>query len=209
MRTVQRRPFLALLGTGLLGGCTAADLISRTPPRIFSLDAARALDEDLPKVDAILLIETPTALAGLNSARIALRPEPSTLDFYADALWVEVVPVMTQQLIGETLGFSRKIQIVGPADAIGGQRPTHSLNAYVLDFEAVYDEGTRRPPLVDLRFAFRLLALPRREQTAATELRERERAGGTSLDEVIAAFDRAADRLLAGLAAWTLKSLAG
>ncbi|MCB1884195.1 MAG: membrane integrity-associated transporter subunit PqiC [Geminicoccaceae bacterium] len=209
MTVLPRRPFLALLGTApLAAGCAATGLIARTPPRIFRLDAARALDEGLPKVDAVLLIETPTAVAGLNSARVALKPEPSTLDFYADALWVDVVPVMVQQLVGETLAFSDKVGIVGPADATGGQRPTHALNTYVLDFQAVYDEGTSSPPLVDLHLGLRLLAFPRREQVALTELRERERAGGTSLDEVIAAFDRAADHLLAELASWVLRSLA-
>ena len=58
-----------------------------------------------------LSVEVPTATAGLNSARIALRPTPTTLEYYAGASWIDV-PVMVQNL-SESLDNTGKVDVLG------------------------------------------------------------------------------------------------
>ena len=204
----DRRAALALFGAAALTGCAATGrLIRPTPPRIYRLSPTEALEKGLPSVEGTLLIETPSAAPGLNTTRIALRPQPSALDFYANALWVAVVPVMVGDLIAETLTLSNKVNVVTPGQVTGGLRPNHSLNLNVLAFEAVYDRGTDAAPLVTLRVAGRLLRLPRREQAAFSTFQEVARSGGTAMPAIVAAFDAAADRLLADIAAWSLREL--
>ena len=204
----DRRAALLVLGAGTLAGCAVTrDLIRPTPPQIYRLSPTEALEEGLPPVAGTLLVETPTAVAGLNTARIALRPEPSKLDFYANALWVTVLPVMFGNLVAETLGLSGRIEVTTP-DYTSGVRPDYSLNLAIIAFEAVYDGGTDVPPLVTLRVGARLLRLPKRAPIAGSVFKEVARSDGTAMPAIVAAFDAAADRLLADVAAWSLRQLA-
>ena len=67
----------------------------------------------------------PTATAGLNSARIALRPTPTTLEYYARASWIDVVPVMVQNLLAESFDNAGKIDVLGRG-VVGSARNTRS-----------------------------------------------------------------------------------
>ena len=83
--------------------CSAAapplQFATAEPPRLYDLTPKSTFADDLPTVPGRLSVEVPTATAGLNSARIALRPTPTTLEYYAGASWIDVVPVMVQILL--------------------------------------------------------------------------------------------------------------
>jgi cholesterol transport system auxiliary component len=104
---------LGLLACLALGGCAAALGLARAePPRLYELTPTSTF-ADLPHLDARLSVEVPTATAGLNVARLALRPTPSTLEYYARASWIDVVPVMVQHLLLESLENAGRLDVVG------------------------------------------------------------------------------------------------
>ena len=108
--TLDRRNTLLFLGLTAgqgLTGCAALNIATRQPPRLFALSPKTTFEEGLPRSDAVVMVEAPSATAGLNTARIALKPEPTLLEYYAAALWIDVVPVMVQNLVVESLDASR------------------------------------------------------------------------------------------------------
>jgi cholesterol transport system auxiliary component len=207
---LPRRRLLPAFGLLLgLGGCAALELAgglaSRQPPRLYQLSKARDLDGNLPRSRASLSVEVPSATAGLNTARIALRPTHTTLEYFADASWIDVAPVMVQQLLIESLESSGRAEVLGRE--LVGVRTDFALLTDIRDFQAEYDLE-REPPQVRVRVAARLVQLPRRTSVASTTAERVVRAPGRSMAEVVAAFDLALRGVLEELTAWTIRRLA-
>lgn len=196
--------WLAVLALFVLTGCAALQLASRQPPRLFQLTPKSTFDGELPEIDARLILEVPTATAGLNTARIALRPTPTTLEYYAGATWIDVLPVMVQQLIAESLDNTNRIDVIG-RDVIG-VRADYALLTHLREFQAEY-QGDTRPPEIRIRIQARIVRLPRRTSLASTSIEEVVEVPGTSLDQIVQAFDLAFGRAVKRLVDWTLLRL--
>lgn len=186
--------------------CTPFTLTRREPATLHRLTPLTTVPDNLPVLDRRLLIEPPTAASGLNTARIPLRPEPTLLDYFANAQFVEVVPIMVQSLVRESLDATGALDVLGP-DATG-LRPDYVLRLHIQDFQAEYDQGVTRPPLIDIRMQLRLLGLPRRESLATARGRQTVRADGTAVETVILAFDQAMGLVLRRIVTWTIDEIA-
>ncbi|MGH6901034.1 MAG: ABC-type transport auxiliary lipoprotein family protein, partial [Geminicoccaceae bacterium] len=179
-------------------------LAAPAPPRLYELTPKSTFADDLPTVSSRLNVEVPTATAGLNSARIALRPTPTTLEYYAGASWIDVVPVMVHNLILESLDNTGKIDVLGRG--VVGVRADLALMIHVREFQAEY-EGAG-PPEVRVRLQARLIRLPRRTSLAATSEEFVVRAGNTSVPAIVIAFDEAFGKALKRIVEWTLRQAA-
>ena len=189
-----------------LGGCAAVSLATRQPPELYALTPKTTFPADLPDLDrAVLRIETPTAAAGLNTTRIALKPTPTRLQYYAGATWIEVLPVMAQNLVIESFESTGSVEALGPS-ATGGQADW-ALRIYIRELQAEYDD-TDAPPLVRARLQARLLRMPRREEAAFANFATEEPASSTRLDDVVLAMDAALGATMKNLVEWTLRRLA-
>jgi len=189
-----------------LGGCAAVSLATRQPPELYALTPKTTFPADLPDLDrAVLRIETPTAAAGLNTTRIALKPTPTRLQYYAGATWIEVLPVMAQNLVIESFESTGSVEALGPS-ATGGQADW-ALRIYIREFQAEYDD-TDAPPLVRARLQARLLRMPRREEAAFANFATEEPASSTRLDDVVLAMDAALGATVKNLVEWTLGRIA-
>ena len=156
---------LALAACLGLGACAAAlELARPDPPRFYDLTPKSTFADDLPEVDARLSVEVPTATAGLNTAQIALRPTATTLEYYAGARWIDVVPVMVQTLLLESLDNAARLDVIGRE--VVGVRADYALLTHIREFQAEY--GEIGPPRVRVRLQARLVLLPRRTSIAAT-----------------------------------------
>jgi cholesterol transport system auxiliary component len=192
---------LALAGCTVLGACAAAlQLATADPPRLYELTPKSTFVGNLPMVPGRLSVEVPTATAGLNSARIALRPTPTTLEYYAGASWIDVVPVMVQNLLLESLDNTGKVDVLGRE--VVGVRADFALLTHVREFQAEYD--TAGAPLVRVRLQARLIRLPRRTSVAATSEEFVVRASNTSLPAIVDAFDEASGKALKRIVEWTV-----
>ncbi|MCB2053326.1 MAG: membrane integrity-associated transporter subunit PqiC [Geminicoccaceae bacterium] len=207
--TLDRRNTLLFLGLTAgqgLTGCAALNIATRQPPRLFALSPKTTFEEGLPRSDAVVMVEAPSATAGLNTARIALKPEPTLLEYYAAALWIDVVPVMVQNLVVESLDASRAVEAVSPAEAVG-IRPDYGLRIHIREFQAEYDQGTDKPPLVNVRLQGRLLEMPRRRSIDTVSVQQMLRASGTSVDSVVLAYDESLGKALKRLVEWTARTI--
>jgi len=198
---------LPVLSAGLgLAACTPFALTRREPATLHRLTPLTTVPDNLPVLDRRLLIEPPTAASGLNTARIPLRPDPTLLDYFANAQFVEVVPIMVQSLVRESLDATGSLDVLGP-DATG-LRPDYVLRLHIQDFQAEYDRGLNQPPLINIRMQLRLLGLPRRESLATGRGQQTLRADGTALDTVIQGFDQAMGLVLRRIVTWTIEEIA-
>jgi cholesterol transport system auxiliary component len=194
------RRTLAVSGCLLLGACAALQLATADPPRLYDLTPKSTFADGLPTVPGRVSVEVPTATAGLNSARIALRPTPTTLEYYAGARWVDVVPVMIQNLLLESLDNTGRIDVLGRE--VVGVRADLALLTHVREFQAEYD--TPGAPLVRVRLQARLIRLPRRLSVAATSEEFTVRASSTSLPAIVEAFDEAFGKALKRIVEWAV-----
>ena len=199
------RRLAALAGCMVLCACAAAlQLATADPPRLYELTPKSTFADDLPQVPGRLSVEVPTATAGLNSARIALRPTPTTLEYYAGASWIDVVPVMVQNLVLESLDNTGRIDVIGRE--VVGVRADLALLTHVREFQAEYDSAGA--PLMRVRLQARLVRLPRRTSVAATSEEFVVRARNTSLPAIVEAFDEAFGKALKRIVEWTVMEAA-
>jgi cholesterol transport system auxiliary component len=189
----------------LLGACAAAlDLATPEPPRLYSLTPKSTFAEDLPQVGARVTVEVPTATAGLNTARIALRPTPTTLDYYARASWIDVMPVMVQALLIESLDNAGGIDVLGRE--VVGVRADYALLTHVREFQAEYRGND--PPWIRVRLQSRLVRLPRRTSIRATSEEFQIQAADNSMEAIVAAFDEAFGKAIKRIVEWAVREAA-
>ena len=206
MIRIVRPMLLLLLFSFTLVSCAAVDLAMREPPKIYALTPKTTFDISLPSLELKLLVEPPSAKAGLNNSRIALHPNATSLNHYANALWVDVVPIMVQTLMIESLDASEKLDALG-IDSLG-ERPDYVMRIHIREFQAEYDDGIENPPIVNVRLQARLLTLPERDAIATHSAQQLTRSQGTSVDEVVLAFDEALGKVLKRVVHWAVETLA-
>ena len=180
------------------------DLVSGEPPRLFDLTPKSTFDDDLPTVKSRITIDVPTAAAGLNTARIAVKPTPTQFEYYARAQWVDVVPVMTQTLLLESFDNSDKIDVLGRGAY--GLRADYGLIVNIREFQAEYQNETA-PPDVKVALQIRLVEMPRRKTIASTAVTGLATAKSRKMTDIVIAFDDAFGRATKDLVSWTLRRI--
>jgi len=203
---VARRTLLGLAALLPLTACSASRILGDgTPPRLFTLTPADEFTAGLPRVDWQLLVETPLASTGIDTARIALGADRNQLTYFADANWVDTAPEMIQLLLIESFENTNRIVAVGREAT--GLRSDYVLKSDLRDFQAEYNGG--RPgesaPEAHVRLAAKLVRMPRRNIVASDEFEARVKAASPRLVDVIAAFDAALDAAMRRTVEWTLR----
>jgi cholesterol transport system auxiliary component len=207
----QRRAFpgprvRALLSTAVIFGLVAACGIIPTPrpaPQLYNLSPKSTFKSDLPAVDWQLGIETPTAPAGLSSARIAVTRKPLTLEYYAGAQWVDDAPAMVQRLLIES--FENSGRIVGVGRLAVALRSDFILQPELREFQAEYSDGAATPK-VRVRINVKLIKMPDRRIIASDTFERILEAPDNRMPVIVKTFDRALGKVMRDLVVWTLQT---
>ena len=155
---------------------------------LYTLTAVRRFGQALPKVDWQLVVGTPVASADLNTTRIALTRAPGVVEYFAKGAWADNAPILLQTKLIESFEASGSIVAVGRDAA--GLRPDFVLQSELRDFQADYADG--EVPTAHLRLAAKLVRMPDRRIVTTITSEQRVAAEGPSLNQIVAAFDRAA-----------------
>lgn len=205
---IGRRGFLAgPVLASLLGGCAALQALNRDPPRIYRITSKSTFDRPPPRSGKVVLVEVPTAAAGLNTTRIALRPELTALDYFGNSLWVEVVPLMVQRVLIDSLDQSRAADATSTAEA--PEDADYALHTNILAFQADYDDGLNRPPIANVRIVVDLMRLPTRKRSSRVDFQEKVRAQSTAIPSIVEAIDAAMGKVLSRIVRWTAEQISG
>ena len=183
---MRRRRFL-VSSVLLLAGCNILPKVQE-PTTLYTLTPKTTYPPDLPTVNWQLVVELPTAAAGIDSSRIALSHDPFTLEYYAKAAWTDNAPGMIQSLLVESFERTGKIIAVGPESA--GLRPDFILKTDLREFQAIYN-GDDPIPTVVVRMSAKLVAMPQRKIVRAITSEKKVKAAGSKFEDVLSAFDDA------------------
>ncbi|MDP9196182.1 MAG: ABC-type transport auxiliary lipoprotein family protein, partial [Pseudomonadota bacterium] len=103
MRYKKNHLLLSLALALVLTSCVSLGLGGKGgESRIYTLNADKTRAEDLPPAPWQLLVEPVTADASLDTARVALKTSPFSVDYFADVLWADDAPKMLQRLLVES-----------------------------------------------------------------------------------------------------------
>ena len=187
---------LALAGcSGLFGGDQPTQLYRVTPVHVFP--------PDLPNLPAQLLIDVPTAPAGLDTARIALSRSAVSIEYFADSEWTDRVPLLVQTDLLQSFENSRGIKAIERQSA--GLRADFVLKTEIRHFEAVYNSG-EGAPLVWVAMVIRLVNPTSGDIIAQNTFERRERAAENRIPSIVAALDQALDGVVEDIVAWTARN---
>jgi len=196
----MRRREIVLGGLALLAGCNILPKV-QDPTTLYTLTPKNTFPPDLPNVTWQLVVELPTAAAGIDSSRIALSHDPFTLEYYAKAAWTDNAPGMVQTLLIESFERTGKIVAVGPESA--GLKPDYILKTDLREFQANYRGGDPLPT-VAVRVSAKLVAMPQRRIVRAIDSDKSVKATGPKFEDVLAAFDDALGHVLKDIVVYTL-----
>lgn len=198
-----RRALCAALLCLPFAACTVLPGADGPPPRLFVLSPKSTYDPNMPRTEWQIGIEVPLAEAGLNTARIALRHSPLSLDYFERANWIDSAPRMVQTLIVESFENSGKTFAVARASV--GLRSDFVVVSELREFQAEY-EGTPNPT-VRVRLNIKLVKMPQRVIVGAINVERQAPAAGGRLEDVVLAFDDALGKVLRQTVDWTLRTL--
>ena len=186
----------------VLAGCSGNILpgAGNDPPKLYVLTPKNTFSNKLPKVDWQLTVAFPIADTALNTARIALRHSPISLEYYARANWVDTAPQMIQTLLVESYENTGKIVSIGRQSVT--LRADYSLLTDLREFQAEYmGDG---PPRVRVRLNAKLVRMPQRTILATETFEFIEAAASSDLETVVGAFDMALGKTLKRIVEWSL-----
>jgi cholesterol transport system auxiliary component len=187
-----------------LTGCSVLE-IPGAPPDLYNITPKSTFSGDLPTVNHQLIIEEPIAAGGLDTNRIALRPHPTKLQFFAGSRWTERAPKMLQTLLIESFENTNRIVSVGRQSI--GLRSDYTLKTELREFQAETDDQTGATT-IRVRINAKLVQQPKRiivGSQSFEHLVEVDSAGGMSA--IVVAFDTATGRVIKKLVEWTIMTM--
>jgi len=199
MNRLPRRLVLA----GLLLTPAACSLLPQggTPPKLYSLTPAGDFPPG-PRVTWQLLVEPSVSPGALDTERIALSRSPITIDYFADAAWVDRAPLMLQSLLVQSFENSGRISAVARESL--SLRADYVLLVEVRHFEADYGAGD--PPAARLQLGAKLIRMPDRSIAAQRLFDAKAPAAANQMPGIIDAFNAAFHEAARQIVEWALSA---
>jgi cholesterol transport system auxiliary component len=192
-------PSLAIAVALLAAGC--GGIFSDTPRRpLYQLKPAVTFSAPMRPIAAQLLVAVPNAPTGLDTNRVALSRSAMSLDYYADAEWSDSAPVIVQSALIDAFEKSRAFPSVGRDSA--GLRADFILETDLRDFTAVYDSPNARPRIM-VALTLKLIKIPDRKIVAQHTVTRQQPAAGTTIPDIIQAFNAALSGAVEEAVRWT------
>lgn len=187
-----------------LAGCSL--LFPEPAPQLYRLTPRMNDARMASTVRKQLVIVVPVAPQSLDTDRIALTRNRTTLAYFADSTWTDRVPVLMQGLLVEAFENSGRIVAVGRNSS--ALTPDYLLETELREFQARYAEPNEQQPTVVVRMVVKLVKMPDRQIIDSTLAAEQASAARNNVDSIVDAFDTAVGRVLNQIVEWTLRVMA-
>jgi cholesterol transport system auxiliary component len=169
---------------------------------MYELEPPTEFPSELSRVPWSLVIGRPSAIGALDSANIAVRPEPLRIEYYADGRWTTRAPDMLHNYIITAFQNANLMKSVGSAAALDAG---YLLETDLMRFETVYPPSSDMPE-IHVRLYATLLTLPGASVVAVRHFEAKVTPVSAALPNVIEAFDAAAAQVVQDLLRWALTS---
>jgi ABC-type uncharacterized transport system auxiliary subunit len=193
-----------------LAACTGSLFKNKArPPTMYLLSATpRAPAADPPGAAATVPIDLavlkPHVRAGLDTDRIAALYPDRRMDYFADVRWTGALDEVLQDLAVREIRSNAGLHNVSPDLSVFAS--TYWLEIEVLDFQAEYS-AANAAPTVHVHFLARIGNAGDRHVLARFEPDIREAAADNRMSAIVDAYNRAADKALADIAAGAAQAL--
>ena len=185
-----------------LTGC--ASLLGLGPaPHLYRVTLKSTYPVNLPHLSGQLLVDVPSAPAGLDTARIALSRSAVSIDYFADSEWIDRVPLMVQTALLDSFENSKAITAIDRESI--GLRADLILRTDIRHFEALYD-SREGPPEVWIAISARLVEPSGRDVVAHASFERRKQAQGSDIPQIVLAFDEALGGVMEEIVLWTVRN---
>ena len=197
-------PLAAIL---LLAGCTGlATLSDVTAPRdLYDLTPKSSFESGLPSVSAQLVVEEPTAAGGLNTDRIAVKPNPYEVQYFADSRWVDRAPLLVQTLLVESFENTGRVTSVG-RQAIG-LTSDYTVLTDLREFQARLGPRGADDLVAQVQLNMKIVKEPLGLIIASESFGAEARADSAAMLDVVEAFDEALGRSMKGAVEWAVRRI--
>ncbi|MEI2383836.1 ABC-type transport auxiliary lipoprotein family protein [Breoghania sp. JC706] len=181
----------AVSGCAALGGGPA-------PRDIYTLSAPREFGATSRHSKAQILVAAPHTVAALDTDNIAVVSNDISMSYFGGAAWSDRVPRLLQSKMIEAFQNSGGVRAAG--------RPGEGL---LIDYQIATDirafqlavDGAR---VARVEFAANIINDRNGKVLASRTFRAEERAASDTVEDAVAAIDRATDKCLVDLVNWTL-----
>ena len=199
-RTLYVSGLVPLLFVGLLTGCSALPL--KRPAQIYllptqSASASAEVESELAPLPLSLRVNRPVTGGVLASRKIAVLPEGSRIEVYADSLWNTPPALMLRDRLLETL--AQHGMFFALSSDTSALYADYALDSDLRAFQSVYREGA---PVATVTLDVRLVHVASRKIVGSRQFGVVEPADGKTVEDVVAALGRATDRLTADVSLW-------
>ena len=194
------RTLLALLPLLVLSACVSIGGGEQDAITVYAPEVRTAADSAWPQASWALVIAKPTAPRTLDSPRIAVRTSPNEMEVYRGVSWALPAPDMLQGEVLRALEDSGRIPAIARSDA--GIRSNYRLLMDLRRFESDY--AGQSVPSASVEVSVLLLSTQDQRVAASHVFQHRQSATGTSVPEVVAAFEQAMAVVVRDIAGWTL-----
>ena len=147
-----------------------------------------------------LLVDVPSAPAGLDTSQIALSRSAVSIDYFADSAWTDRVPLLVQTALLESFENSKAVTAIDRESV--GLRADFILNTEIRHFEAVYDSADGAPNIW-VAINARLIDPSGRNIVAQASFERREQASANEIPRIVVAFDEALGAVIKDIVVWT------
>jgi len=187
-----------------LAGCGGSLLPSPPPPpNLYRLSPTQSAPADDPPITAQILVGSIAAPGALDTARIALSPSTTRLEYYADAEWTDRAPALVENLLLDALTHAGRFSRVARRSL--ALRADYVVLGTLDHFEADYTTGT--PPQVRVTIDLRVLRMPGGDIVAQRQFAAVVPASQNTVPAVVEAFDAASHQALRDAPAWLAGAL--
>jgi len=187
----------------ILSSCASLLPQPGEPTRKYTLQSVKA--EDFPASSALrprqLIVDLPMLYPPIDNARIALKPQEQTIDYYADVEWADRLSPLLQESLIYSLQNANKFR--------GVSRPTEGIHAdYALKVEVrrfYIDQSDKTHPLVaQVEYMVHLVKLPERHIAASHQFTHTYTVPESTMDEIVKSLNVAHLEASKALVWWVL-----
>jgi len=196
----DRRFFL--VGASALALSACSGLIG--PPdaaQIYILKPATQAGPQGAKVDWALSVQIPAASEALDAQRIALTHSDTVLDYYANAVWPDRLPLLVQT--GVLAAFQDSGRIAAVAREQEALHADYNLALDIRDFAAHYSSPDGAPR-VTVTIIAQMATAHGRKVVASLTASQSADASANSVDAVVQAMDSALGAAISQITGWAL-----
>lgn len=187
----------------ILSSCASLLPQPGEPTKKYTLQSVRSEDFSLSEASRPyqLIVDLPMLYPPIDNARIALKPQEQTIDYYADVEWADRLSPLLQESLIYSLQNANKFQ--------GVSRPTEGIHAhYALKVEVrkfYIDQANKAQACVaHVDYMVHLVKLPERHIVASRQFTHTHTVPENTMDAIVKSLNTAQLEASKTLVPWVL-----